>query len=183
MNQKLLCPILVLLMSTQPRLSSSCSSFSPFDTNPDRFSGLLPSIRSSKEQISQAQLITKVRITKIYGDIHKDDKMYAAQVICNLKGIMKQSRIKINVSQVDRICQVIHKHTKLGDDVIVFMNQTNRVGSIWNLNSPGMFSIKVTSNCSWCMSVSHEIYFSYFFSRNGKESILAIFLTILALKM
>ena len=138
----------MLLLSTQQRLFSSCSSFSPFDTNPDRFLGLLPSIRSSKEQIIQAQFIIKVRISKIYGSIYKDDKMYAAKVICNLKGIMKQSRIKINVSQVDRICQVIHKHTKLGDDVIVLINQTNRVGSIWNLNSPGMFSVQVTYNCS-----------------------------------
>ena len=148
MNQSLLCPILVLLLSTQQRLSSSCSSFSPFDTNPDGFSGFIPPIRSNKEQIIQAQFIIKVRITKIYEGIHKDDKMYAVKVICNLKGIMKQSRIKVNVSQVDRICQVIHKHIKLGDDVIVFMNQTNRVGSIWNLNSPGMFSLEVTSNCS-----------------------------------
>ncbi|XP_062523624.1 uncharacterized protein LOC134198277 [Corticium candelabrum] len=142
MNQSLLCSILLLLLSIQQRLSSSCSSYSRFDTNPDRFPGLVPFILSREEQISQAQFASKVRITKVYGSTHNDDKLYAAQVICNLKEILEQFSMQINVSQGDRRCQVIHKHTKVGDEVILLMNESNRVGRIWNLNSPGMFSIQ-----------------------------------------
>ena len=158
MNQSLLCSILLLLLSIQQRLSSSCSSYSRFDTNPDRFPGLVPFILSREEQISQAQFASKVRITKVYGSTHNDDKLYAAQVICNLKEILEQFSMQINVSQGDRRCQVIHKHTKVGDEVILLMNESNRVGRIWNLNSPGMFSIQVTSNTSYILVTCNILY-------------------------